>query len=479
MRRRDFVRAGLGALGAVARAQKPPPNLIFLLSDDHRADSLGCIGNPIVRTPHLDRMAAEGVVFTNHFVTTSICMTSRASIFSGQYARTHGIEDFSRAFTEAQFARTYPALLRAAGYHIGFIGKYGVGDVMPESKFVYWRGFPGQGRYFQERGGRPVHLTELMGDQSLEFLRSAPAGKPFCLSVSFKAPHVQDEDPRQMIYDPAHRDWYARDVIPVPKTADPRYIRMLPVEVQRSEGRRRWAALFGTPELFQESVKGYYRLITEVDLAVGRIRAELARTGAASNTILVFTGDNGFYLGEHGLSHKWLMHEESIRTPLLVFDPRLPSSHRGKRRAEMTLNIDLAPTLLRWARLEPPASMQGRALQPLVEGATPAWRKDWFYEHHFTNGGWIPQTEGVRTEDWKYTRYLDTEPVFEELFDLRRDPLEERNLAPERAHAAKLAELRGSWKDWSARLAAAGATSASGRRASAGKYPGSDGFPCG
>lgn len=427
------------------------PNIIFLLTDDQRWDSLGCMGNPIVRTPEIDRLAERGVTFTNAFVTTSICMTSRASIFLGQYLRTHKINDFATPFTPEQLAATYPQVMRRAGYHLGFIGKYGVGNEMPEKAFDYWRGFPGQGRYFPDGEPGP-HLTERMGDQALEFLETAPKGKPFCLSISYKAAHVQDEDPRQFLPSPATADLYAGVTIPPPKTADPRFIASLPIEVQRSEGRRRWAIRFGTPALFQESVKNYYRLITEVDTTVGRIRGALARMGADRNTVIVFSSDNGFYLGEHGLAGKWLMHEESIRVPLIVHDPRLESRHWGKRLGQLALNIDLAPTMLASAGLTAPPTMQGRNLYSLIRGETSGWRSDFFYEHHFTARGWIPPVEGVRTERWKYTRYLGTRPEFEELYDLEKDPLEENNLARSPEAGGQLAGLRARWKQWHKRI---------------------------
>jgi arylsulfatase A-like enzyme len=456
--RRRFLSAGAGALLAArqtARAQRSNQrlNLIFLLTDDQRWDTLGCMGNPIIRTPNVDQMAASGVIFSNNFVTTSICMTSRASFFTGLYARSHKINSFQQSFTADQYSRIYPVVLRAAGYRTGFIGKWGVGNVMPRERFDYFEGFPGQGQYFVKQNGKTIHLTELMGNQSIEFLRGSSPDKPFCLSVSFKAPHVQDQDPRQFLYDPAHADWYKDVKIPIPETADPRYISMLPVEVQRSENRRRWAVRFGTPELYQESVKSYYRLITEVDIVVGRIREELKRMNADDNTVIIYTGDNGFYLAEHGLAGKWLMHEESLRTPLVVYDPRLPAAQRGKRRSEMALNIDIAPTLLDCAGVKAPA-MQGRNLYPLIEGKSVPWRKEWFYEHLFDNRGWIPPTEGIRNERWKYTRYIDTHPLFEELFDLENDLHEERNLAKDPRQRAKLEEMRERWKLWRSRLEA-------------------------
>lgn len=451
--RRQFLASAAAPLAA--RAAEGRPNVIFLLTDDQRWDTLGAMGNRIIRTPHLDRMAEQGVVFENNFVTTAICMTSRASIFTGLYAASHQINDFARPFTEAQFARTYPERMRQAGYYTGFIGKYGVGNKMPEKRFDYWAGFPGQGKYFPhgEEPGKK-HLTEIMGGQALEFLGGAPAGRPFCLSVSFKAPHVQDEDSRQFLPSPATGDLYRNVAFPEPETADPRYISMLPQEVHRSEGRRRWGVRFSTPALYQESVRNYYRLISEVDTVVGRIRAQLEKAGQDRNTVIAFTGDNGFYLAEHGLAGKWLMHEESIRTPMVLYDPRLGAAARGRRVREMTLNIDVAPTLLHAAGLQPHASVQGRNLYELAGGRAPDWRRDWFYEHHFTANGWIPMTEGVRTERWKYTRYLDTRPEFEELFDLGADPKEKVNLARAGDQRARLDAMRKRYQEWKAALAA-------------------------
>lgn len=443
-------RALLGSAGVLLQRQVRP-NILFLLTDDQRWDTLGAMGNRLIRTPHLDELAGRGVTFENNFVTTAICMTSRASIFTGQYARRHGIHDFAKPFTPAQMAGTYPSLLRRSGYWTGFIGKYGVGNRMPEREFDVWHGFPGQGKYFPEGEPGP-HLTARMGDQALNFVNRAPSDRPWCLSVSFKAPHVQDEDPRQFLASPETAKMYDGVTIPTPETAHPRFIAALPPEVQRSEGRRRWAVRFGTPALFQESVKRYYRLISEVDTVVGRLRAELRRRGQESNTVIVFTGDNGFYLGEHGLAGKWLMHEESIRTPLIVHDPRLGPAAEGRRRQEMTLNIDLAPTVLDAAGLTPPSSMNGRSLYGLLRGGTTDWRGDWYYEHRFTANGWIPQTEGVRTARWKYTLYPDTASQFEELFDLTADPREKRNLAGSPQARDQLRRLREHTHRWRTRL---------------------------
>jgi arylsulfatase A-like enzyme len=203
---------------------------------------------------------------------------------------------------------------------------------------------------------------------------------------------------------------------------------------------------------YQESVKAYYRLITGVDVVIGRIRAELDRLGLADNTVIVLMGDNGFFLAEHGFAGKWYGYEESIRVPLLVYDPRLPQSCRGQVRSEIALNVDVAPTILSLAGVPVPAVMQGSDLTPLTRGQKRPWRSDFFYEHLFihrsreTGANLIPQSEGVVGLRYKYLRYLEQEPAYEQLFDLEADPFEQRNLATDEQHADVLARMRARWQ---------------------------------
>lgn len=434
-----------------AQPQGRPPNILFLLTDDQRWDTLGCMGNRIIHTPVIDGLARQGATFTNAFVTTPICVTSRASFFTGLYARSHGIHTFRMRFSPAQFAATYPALLRQAGYRTGFVGKYGL-DEPPEPKdqFDDWYGFLGQGRFFPQ-GERGPHLTQIMGGQACEFIGKQTPTQPFCLSVSYKAPHVQDEDPRQFLADPRDEHLY-RDVrMPVPKTMNTGSIERFPIEIQGSEARRRWAVRFSTPDLYQRSVRNYYRMITGVDRSVGEIIAALEKRGLRDNTVIVFTSDNGFYLGEHGLAGKWFMHEESLRVPLVIHDPR-PGAVRGARLDAMALNIDCAPTMLELAGLKPPPSMQGRSLVPWLRGQQPAWRSEFFGEHLFQHD-WIPQSEGIRTTRWKYARYLNIPGNPEEMYDLAADALEENNLAASPQHRAQLDALRKRREAWLAALA--------------------------
>lgn len=450
MNRRQFLQTTAAAAPAILRGQQQRPNILFLLGDDHRWEALGCMGNPIIRTPHIDGLANNGVLFSRSFVTTAICVTSRASFFTGLYARSHGIWEFRNSFPQDKWSQSYPALFQKAGYRTGFIGKFGIdGGKPPVETFDYWRGFQGQGHYFPKKDGK-THLTTVMGDQMEEFIDGCRADQPFQLSVSFKAPHVQDEDPLQFLYDPQDEALYRDIEIPLPHTAHPRYISQLPLSVQRSEGRRRWAVRFSTPDLYQQSVKGYYRLITGIDRQVGRAIEALRRKGLADNTIILYTGDHGFYLAEHGLAGKWFMHEESIRTPLIIYDPR--SRQRGRSLGQMALNIDMAPTMLDMAGVAPPASMQGKSLKPLLDGRSNRLREEFFYEHHFPNGGWIPSTEGIRENRYKYTIYTDEKERVEELYDLEVDMWEETNLAAHPRQQQRLRQLRARREAWLSQL---------------------------
>lgn len=451
--RRNFLEAA-GASPLTSQGgpgARKRPNILFVLADDHRADALGCMGHGIVQTPQLDRLAREGVLFENHFCTTPICCASRASIMLGQYAGTHGINDFKTPLSAEQVRQTYWQQLKQAGYHIGFIGKFGVGDQMPAEAFDYWKGFPGQGFYFPQGVSGP-HLTYIMRDQANEFIERAPRDKPFCLSISFKAPHVQDEDPAQYLPSPDTLSLYENVHIPPPKGAGVDDVTRFPLAIQHSENRRRWGVRFATPDIYQASVKGYYRLVSGIDNAMGSIRETLTKLNLADNTVIIYSSDHGIFNGEHGFAGKWYAHEESIRIPLIIHNPGAPKQSRGTRISAMTLNIDLHPTVLALANVNSPPGAQGRNLLPLTAGLESPKRKIWFFEHHFPNNGWIPSSEGIRTERWKYVRYTDTAAPFEELYDLQNDPFEKDNLAGRAAFAERQTALNGYWNKWRASL---------------------------
>jgi len=435
---------GITAFGFVRMEAAEKPNIIVLVTDDQRWDTLGVMGNDTIQTPNLDRLAKEGALFTQAYVTTSICWASRASILTGQYDRRHGVLN-NRELSDAQNQLTYPLLFKEAGYRIGFVGKYGVGNA-PEEAYDYWDAqAKGQPDYeHEDEQGNYLHYTEICEQSAVQFLESHDGAQPFCLSVSFKAPHVQDGDPRQFIYNPEYADLYSDVEFKEPETAgyDFFYGAFPSWFTQKNEARKRWRLRFASPEMFQQSMKGYYRLITGVDDAVATIRKTLEERGLADNTIIVFLGDNGFYLAEHGMAGKWYGHQESIRIPLIVYDPRTSQSSRGIQVNEIALNVDVAPTLMELAGLPPHGEMQGESLLPLLEGKDLDWREDFLYEHMMFLGWPIYPTEGVVSKHYKYLRYPESEPPFEELYDLSEDPLEKNNLAQDAAHYELLKRMR-------------------------------------
>jgi alpha-L-rhamnosidase len=420
------------------------PNILVLLTDDQRWDSIGCVGNDIIQTPNLDQLASDGAYFPNAFLTSSVCAASRASIFTGLYERTHGANFHTGPLKKSYFDDSYPAILRRAGYYIGFIGKYGIGDgdrdFHGEQVFDYWRGFYAQGEYFSN--DRNAHLTQHMGQQAIEFLASTEADKPFCLSISFKAPH-SGKGYLGFEPDPSMKSLYQDVQIPKPRTASQEHFDALPDFLQRSNAKYNyWKLRYSTDEQFQNVMRDYYRLITGVDRAIGMIRAELARRDLAKNTIIVFLSDNGEMTGDYLLGGKKLLYDASIRIPMIVYDPR-QDQVSSARSEQMVLNIDVAPTILDYAGAEIPTGMQGKSLVPLVNGREVKWRDAFLCENHFhADDQYYPMIEGVRTRDWKYVRYPETTPVFEQLFSLKSDPDETKNLAYDANFTDQLKSLR-------------------------------------
>ena len=424
------------------------PNIVLVVTDDQRADAMGCAGNPIISTPHLDALARDGVRFSHAFVTTPICAASRVSILTGLYERTHGYTFGQPPIDDALLHATYPFLLREAGYRTGFVGKLGVAmmEGAPAELFDSFR--PGVYPYVAEKfAGR--HLTEVNTDRAIEFLDATGDDRPFCLSVSYQAPHAEDDNPDQYVWPASCDSLYAEVALPPPPTSAPEFFDALPEFLRTSLNRERWHWRFDTPEKHARMVKGYYRMISGVDAGLGRIVTALEERGLAENTVVIVIGDNGYFLGERGYAGKWSMHDLSTRVPLIIVDPREPRSRRGEVRGEFALNVDLAPTILELAGVPAPASMQGRSLLPLVAGEEGDGREEVFTEHRWDRET-IPRTEAVRTARWKYIRYLD-HPEYEELYDLLRDPREEVNLADDE-HRDILQDLRARCARWSDRL---------------------------
>lgn len=485
--RRRILPILLTAACAVARAERP--NIIVLLADDLRWDALGCAGNPVLKTPNIDRLAADGTLFRNAFVTTSICAVSRASILTGQYARRHGVNDFKTPLRDV--AATYPLILRSAGYWTGFMGKWGTAQNDREyfqrcaREFDFWAGDMEQSSYWHGAGcnyvtndgttnradffcdcpaearkaegpaapaggphaslENPLHLeTQILPAKIRSFLDQRDPAKPFCLSVSFKAPHgpwigfapgfSKDFEGIEM---PARASATADDAM-----RQPDFLR-LSLEGDRGLQFVQDPALNGVR---QRNQRQYYRLIEGLDKCVGELLAELSGRGLASNTVILFTSDNGHFLGEHGFFGKWLMYEESIRVPMIISGAIL-QGRRGQTCDATALNIDIAPTVLALAGLPAPKAMQGQSLVPQIKDPAAFLRDEFFYEHLYEHAPQPPKhiepSEGVRARRWKYIVYPKRSgPGAEALFDLSADPFECDNLASDRAQIERLVDMR-------------------------------------
>ena len=430
-------------------------NVVVLVIDDTRWDSIGAAGNRIVRTPRLDALASEGIRFTQARVATSICMVSRASLLTGQYMSRHGIDRFGKPLTPDAFARTYAGVLRAGGYWTGYVGKYDVGPPRP-ADFDFLRAYHGR-HWIELANGDRVHVTEQNARDSIDFLRARPKDKPFLLSVGYFAPHAEDMAKEQYL----PQDWSAASYegvkVPPSPLGGEKYFRALPpfLSNESNEGRIRFKWRFDTPERYQQYMIRYYRLITEVDAAVGRLVDELKAQGVYENTLIAFIGDNGYFHGDRGLADKWYPYEQALRVPLIVRDPRATARARGVTRDQLALNIDVAPTIVAAAGMPVPDVMQGRDLGPLYltakgPAATPAWRDEFFYEHPtITSRDRIPSSQGVIRRDWKYVYFPEFD--YEQLFNLKEDAEEIRNLAQDPAHAGQRAKMRQKLEEWRGR----------------------------
>ena len=435
-----FTALALAMPLASAATPSKPLNIVVLYADDWRHDTLGAAGHPVVKTPHLDRLAKEGMRFTHNCVTTAICGVSRATLLTGQWMSRHGNPAFAMFTTP--WAETYPGLLRRNGYHVGHIGKWHNGT-FPQDKFDFGRAYSGT-HWIREADGTKIHVTQKNENDALEFLRTRPTDKPFVLTLAFFATHAEDQNPLQFLPQPASMELYKDTVIPVPKTSSDEDFKRLPpfIANEQNEGRVRYHWRFDTPEKYQTMMKNYYRLATEVDATCGRVLATLRQQGLLENTLVIFTADNGYFHAEHGLADKWYPYEESIRTPLIVRDPRMPAAQRGQTNDDLTLNVDLAPTFLAAAGIAAPARMQGRDLPSLyLASNAPAWRTEFFYEHAtIKNIHFIPSSEALVRKDVKYLYWPDFQ--HEELFDLTADRAETHNLAAAPNQATTLASLR-------------------------------------
>ena len=469
--------AALLAVSAAAAAP-PRPNVVFIMADDHAAHAISAYGSKVNETPSLDRLAREGMLFRNAFVTNSICTPSRAAILTGAYSHRNGVPVFNR-FDGSQ--ATVAKLLQAAGYHTGMVGKWHLGS--DPTGFDRWEILPGQGAYrdpvlYTATGEKTYagrYVTDVITDLGIDFVRERPRDRPFFLMLHHKAPH------REWTPDERHRLAFAGRTIPEPPTlrddyatrtdallenrqrvADDLTRRDLKLEPPAGlEGREREAWLStkptevtlsvgGKPTLltgealarwkYQRYMQDYLACVQSIDDNLGRFLDFLGESGLERDTIVVYTSDQGFFLGDHGLYDKRFMYEESLRMPLLV---RWPAAVRPGTQAEaMALNVDFAPTFLEAAGVPVPASVQGRSLLPLLRGETPAdWRTAIYYRYYHDPGHHDTRAHlGVRTATHKLIHFWKKDQW--ELFDLRADPAELRNLYGQPGQETVAAELK-------------------------------------
>jgi len=477
--KKSFVFTGLSlCVAGWAQAQNKAPNILFIMSDDHTTQAISAYGGYLgqyLPTPNIDRIANEGARMNNCFVTNSISTPSRACILTGQYSQKNGV------YTLADMLdRDHPNVakeLQKAGYQTAIIGKWHLGT--EPAGFDYYNVLPGQGRYYNplmtkkgdwhkgpngrqkltEYGG---HSTDVIANEAISYMQSTDPDRPFFLKCHFKAPHRP--------WEPAHRFMNLLKDVDIPEPANlldtyegrGKYtdaLRMsmehmnktdlkgeeIPENMTRDE-KRRW--------VFQRYIKDYLRCIAGIDENVGRILKYLDETGLAENTIVIYTGDQGFFLGEHGWFDKRLMHEECLRMPFLIRYPK--EIKKGTVNNDIVMNLDFAPLFLDYAGMATPSYMQGESFRKNLIGQTPAnWRKSMYYRYWMNDDGShrVPANYGIRTERYKliyyYARPLGMKEANQgnlhpewELYDLQNDPDEMRNIYKDPAHKNLIAQLK-------------------------------------
>lgn len=434
-----LVVPALGLVGCGNGPRDPRPNLVIVLTDDQRYDTLGCTGGAFVETPTIDSLAREGALFTRAYVTTSLCCPARASLFTSLYLHKTGIHNNENEVDFISAQRDLAEVLQEAGYETAFFGKWHVPnpEAMPQPGFDHWVSFEGQGRYEDElftlgtqrrviQGFNTDELFEL----ALEWLRGSRE-KPYLLVLSLKNLHRPYHPPLR------HRR-AVRRALPLPASFnDPpeslsRYLQRARTTMRNS--------FFDDGTTYEENVRGYHQMVLSVDDNLGKLLGELKKQGSLDSTAVLFTSDGGFMFGEHGLYRKRTAYEPSIHVPLILRYPaEIPA---GRRIDRLALNVDVAPTLLDLARVEVPEEWQGRSLTPLWRETQAVWREDFLY-----TDGWGEAVDGplelaVCGERYKYVRFRRGE-IEEALYDREEDPDERVNLALEPSQAARLEAMRG------------------------------------
>ena len=480
---KNLLFAGLSAtvagVGALQAASPEKPNILFIMSDDHTSQAISAYGGYLgqyLPTPHIDRIAKEGVRMNNCFVTNSISTPSRACIITGQYSQKNGVYTLNDMLD-----RAHPNVakdLQQVGYQTAIIGKWHLGT--EPAGFDYYNVLPGQGRYYNpylikigdwDKGnnGRPRqteyggHSTDVIANEAISFMQSVDDDKPFFLMCHFKAPHRE--------WNPAHRFLHLLEDVDIPEPANlldnydgkgqySQFLRMsmehmnsldlkgeeIPENMTRDE-KRHW--------VYQRYIKDYLRCIAGIDENVGRILKYLDDNGLTENTIVIYTGDQGFFLGKHGWFDKRMMYEECLRMPLLIRYPKEIKPDMVNN--DIVMNLDFAPLFLDYAGLPTPSYMQGESFRSNLKGQTPAnWRKSMYYRYWMNDDDphSVPAQYGIRTERYKliyfYARALgkaganqryEIEPEWE-LYDLQNDPAEMRNIYKDPANKNLIDQLK-------------------------------------
>jgi arylsulfatase A-like enzyme len=475
----------------ITQADEPSrPNIIFLLSDDQRDNSFGGMGHPFVETPNVDRLLRQSVRFSNTYIAEPTCSPSRVALLTGMHERVNGV-GFTSSYqlTEAQWRRTYPALLRQAGYYTGFIGKFGVEYYtfkgQAERQFDFWYAHDGWTRFFPKDANsascRPYHkakedlITEIMGECMNQFLDSLSEQRPFCLSVSFNVPHGSQTTSMYPDYPEWRRmtraanensklkgsrfyDGLYRDIqIAIPKTTATDPYRFIPKFIMDQDKGRRTTTYpysYTLPTCLEHHVR-YNQTITGLDHVIGKLLGELDRRRLSQNTVIIFASDHGLLMGEYGMGGKALLYDLAAKIPCFIHDPALAAGRRGRRVEELVSSLDITRTILDYAGVPAPAFMTGKSLRPLVLDEEVKWRDELFLENLYT-GRDTPFQEGIRMGKWKYIRMFDgktgyiekdvdftnRKPDFEMLFDLDADPGEVTNLIDSPNNIEILAVLR-------------------------------------
>jgi arylsulfatase A-like enzyme len=500
--RREFLRSlGVLAGSAGAWAMLPQsigrgqgaagqkrPNILFIMSDDHDAHAISCYGSKVNETPHIDRLAKEGMRFEHCFCTNSLCAPSRAVILTGKYSHLNGLKDNKDTFDGGQ--QTGPKLLQQAGYETAIIGKWHLKT--DPTGFDYWDILPGQGVYYNpvliEMGRRKKHqgyVTEIITDHALRWLKGRTSDKPFYLMLHHKAPHREWEpapkyltfyddkkipEPATLFDDYSGRGRAAHEQdMTIAKTMTNRDVKLVPPNGLTPEQKAQWDAAYDPKiKAFKETdpqgrdlvrwkyrryMQDYLGCIASVDESVGRVLDYLQEAGLADNTIVFYTSDQGFFLGEHGWFDKRFMYEESLQMPLLVRYPK--EIQAGSVNKDLVMNLDFAETFLDYAGVRAPQDMQGVSLRPLLRGRTPVdWRKAVYYHYYeFPAVHSVKRHYGVRTERYKLIHFYNDIDEWE-LYDLQSDPDEMRNVYNDPAYedtvkelTAELKRLREKYKD--------------------------------